>query len=53
MTTRIDGIIDAINSGVPVPQDGGVALHNSIKLELQKLQDIEDFSDITNDLIQH
>ncbi len=53
MTTRIDGIIDAINKGVPVPQDGGTALHISIKTALTTLVDVEDFGGIENEKVKH
>ena len=53
MTARIDGIIDAINNGVTVPQDGGAALQTSIKAGLAAIVDKEDFANIENDKITH
>lgn len=53
MTARIDGIIDAINNGVAVPQDGGVGLQNSIKTSLAALINKEEFSDIQNNKVKH
>lgn len=53
LTARVDGIIDAINNGVAIPQDGGVGLQNTIKASLSTLIDKEDFTGIENDLIKH
>ena len=53
LTARVDGIISAINNGVPVPTDGGAALQTSIKLLLASLIDKEDFSDIKNENVKH
>lgn len=53
ITKRIDGIIDAIKSGVPVAQDGGTALQKSIVASLESLTDKEDFSDIEDEKIKH
>ena len=53
LTARVDGIIDAINNGVPVPQDGGVALQKSIVAGLSTLVDKEDFSQIENENVNH
>lgn len=53
VTARIDGIIDAINNGVPSPgaADGGAALQTSIKAALALLVNVEDFSNIENEKI--
>lgn len=53
VTARIDGIIDAINNGVPIAQDGGVGLQTTIKTALALLVDKEDFSAIENDTVKH
>ncbi len=53
LTARVDGIIDAINNGVPTPQDGGVGLQNTIKTSLALLVDKEDFSQIENENVNH
>jgi hypothetical protein len=52
MSARIDGIIDAISNGVPVPQDGGAALQASIKVSLAAIVDKEDFSNVENKKIK-
>ncbi len=48
MSARIDGIINAINNGVPTPQDGGAALLQSIKLGLQQITDKENFNTLSD-----
>jgi hypothetical protein len=57
MSKRIDGIINAINNGVPVTNppysDGGTGLQESIVLALGKLTDKEDFANIENKKIKH
>lgn len=53
MTARIDGIINAINNGIPAATDGGAGLHTSIKLGLKAITKIEDFSQIENPKIKH
>jgi phage baseplate assembly protein gpV len=53
MSARIDGIIDAINNGVPVPQDGGAGLQTTIKASLSAIVDKEDFSEVENDKVKH
>ena len=54
MSKRIDGIINAIKSGVPAPNDGGTALQTSIKVTLETLQNVESFSDsLINKTIKH
>lgn len=53
VTARIDGIIDAINNGVPVPQDGGAALQASIKVALALLVDKENFKNLENENVKH
>ena len=52
MSARIDGIIDAINNGVPVAQDGGVALQTSIKAYLAGIVDKENFDNVENEKIK-
>lgn len=53
MSARIDGIIDALNNGVPVPQDGGAGLQTSIKGFLAAIVQKENFGQIENDKIKH
>ncbi len=53
LTARVDGIIDAINNGVPGSSDGGAALLTSIKLGLSSITDKEDFSEIEDSKITH
>lgn len=53
LSARVDGIIDAIKNGVPGSQDGGAALHTSIKAALATITDKEDFSQIENTKIKH
>lgn len=53
LTARVDGIIDAIDNGVPVAGDGGVALQNTIKVALAALVDKESFDNIENTKVKH
>ena len=53
LSARVDGIIDAINNGIPIDKDGGVGLQESIKTTLETLVDKEDFSQIENEKIKH
>lgn len=55
MTARIDGIMNAINNGIPAPgaSDGGAGLHTSIKTALSSIVDNENFGSIENDTIKH
>jgi phage baseplate assembly protein V len=53
MSARIDGIIDAIKNGVPIPQDGGAGLQTTIKAALIAIVDKEDFSAVENEKIKH
>lgn len=54
MSGRIDGIISAIESGVPVPQDGGTAFQKSVVLSLAAYKaNKEDFGQIIDDKIKH
>jgi len=53
LTARVDGIIDAIDNGVPVAGDGGVALQNTIKVALAGLVDKESFDNIENTKVKH
>ena len=53
LTARVDGIIDAIKDGVPIPQDGGVGLQNTINVALALLTDKEDFTTMENENIKH
>ena len=48
LTKRVDGIMDAINNAVAIPQDGGVGLQASMITTLETLVDKEDFSKIEN-----
>lgn len=52
-SARIDGIINAIKNGVPIPQDGGVGLQNTIVIGLESIADKEDFSKIEDKKITH
>ena len=53
LTARVDGIIDAINNGVPIPTDGGAGLQTTIKVALALLVDKEDFTTMENENIKH
>jgi len=53
LSARVDGIIDAINNGVPGSSDGGAALLSTIKAGLAGITDVEDFSEIENEKIRH
>ena len=53
LTARVDGIIDAINNGVPIPQDGGAALQTTIKAALALLVDKENFNNLENNNVKH
>ena len=53
LTARVDGIIDAIKNGVPIPTDGGAGLQTSIKVALALLIDKEDFTTMENENIKH
>jgi hypothetical protein len=53
LTARVDGIISAINNGVPAPTDGGAALQLSIKAGLSAITKKEDFTGIENEAIKH
>lgn len=53
LTARVDGIMDAINNGVPGSADGGAALLTSIKTGLATITDVEDFTAIENEKIKH
>lgn len=53
LTARVDGIINAINGGVPVAQDGGTALLTSIKTALATLVNKENFNNIENTKVKH
>ncbi|BAQ92553.1 baseplate assembly protein [uncultured Mediterranean phage uvMED] len=53
LSARVDGIIDAINNGVPAVGDGGVALQTSIKILLSTIVNKESFSDLENPNVKH
>lgn len=55
LTARVDGIIDAINNGVPAggSSDGGTALLASIVAGLAGIVDKEDFTEIENTKVKH
>ena len=53
LTARVDGIISAINNGVPVPTDGGAALQTTIKAALATIVNKEDFTNIENENVKH
>ena len=53
LTARVDGIIDAINNGVPIATDGGVGLQTTIKVALALLIDKENFTTMENENIKH
>lgn len=53
MSRRIDGIINAIKSGVPAPQDGGASLQTTITASLDTITDKEDFNNIADDNVTH
>lgn len=54
MTARIDGILSAINSGVPTPgTDGGAGLLTTIKAGLDAITDKEGFTAIEDTKIKH
>lgn len=51
LSARVDGIINAIENGVPAPTDGGLAYQTTMKVILATLIDVEDFSNIENEKI--
>ena len=53
LTARVDGIIDAIEMGVPIAQDGGVGYQTTMKAILATLINKEDFSNMENDEVTH
>ncbi len=53
MTTRIDGIINAIKTAAVAPQDGGATFKTNMIAVLETLINKEDFSNIKNDKVQH
>ncbi len=55
LSARVDGIIDAINNGVPAggSSDGGTALQATIKAALALIVDEEDFTNLQNDKVKH
>ena len=53
LTARVDDIISAINGGVPVAADGGVALQTSIKTALALIIDKENFTNMENEKVKH
>lgn len=53
VTSRIDGIISAINAGVVTTGDGGAALLTKIKAGLAQITNKESFDNIEDDKIKH
>ena len=53
LTARVDGIIEAINTGIPGVQDGGTALQKSISAKLAALTEKENFNNIQNSKFKH
>ena len=53
MSKRIDGIIDAINNAVAIPQDGGTGLQKTMVAALATLVDKENFGQMIDDKIKH
>lgn len=55
LTARVDGIINAINNGIPAggSSDGGTALLASIVGGLTAIVDKEDFTNIENTKVKH
>ena len=53
MSKRIDGIIDAINNAVAIPQDGGTNLQTTMVAALATLVDKENFGQMIDDKIKH
>jgi len=53
LTKRVDGIIQAIENGIAVPQDGGTSLQKTIVIGLKLLTDKEDFGQLENDKVKH
>lgn len=53
LTTRVDGIISAIEDGVVVAEDGGASFKTTMVSALEKLTDKEDFSNIEDDTFKH
>ena len=53
VTQRIDKLYQAINDGVPVPQDGGTGLQSTMKAILASQVQKEDFEEIENELVKH
>lgn len=53
MSKRIDGIIDAINNAVAIPQDGGTGLQKTMVAALAMIVDKENFGQMIDDKIKH
>lgn len=55
LTARVDGIISAINNGIPASgaADGGAGLQTSIKAALAQITDKENFGEIEDTKITH
>ena len=53
MSKRIDGIIDAIKSAKPAPQDGGATLQTGMVAALATIVDKENFGQMIDDKIKH
>lgn len=53
LKSRVNGILAAIRNAKPGVQDGGLALHTSMVLDLTELVTDADFSDIENPKVTH
>jgi hypothetical protein len=51
-SSAINDILDAINQGVPIPQDGGSGLQASMKAFIA-LSETADLSNIENETVKH
>lgn len=52
LSARVDLLYNAIKTGVPIPQDGGVGYQNTMKMILEAEQK-EDFSELENEVVKH
>ena len=53
LSARVDGIISAIENGVPIPQDGGVGFQATMVAAITAIVEVEDFTAIENPKIKH
>lgn len=53
LTTRVDTIIDALETSPTVAEDGGAAYKAAIKTKLETIAHKEDFSDVESEKVKH